>query len=152
MSQRLTSRVMRIALSLLVVAAACTRSPEPDESNHPSAAEAAEAFALSMSEGDYGAVVEEMRDVSGRQWTSIEFERWLQRRLDAGLVTAVAFDVDGEVQEPEAEEFENGGSPSVRVPYSITYVSEAAEDPVALSGDLDLTFDSEAEEWIVEWS
>jgi hypothetical protein len=152
MSGRMTSQIMRFALALFLLAAACTRASESQGSSHPSAAEAADAFATMMSEEDYGSVVEAMRDVTGREWTSLEFERWLQRRLDAGLVTALTLEVEGEVRQPEVQEFEDGESPSIQVPYTITYESDAAADSVAQSGEFDLTFDSEAEEWVVEWS
>ena len=146
---------MRTALSLLVLAAACTQDSEGREgrdSSQPSAAEAAAAFATSMTEGDYESVVAGFQDISGREWTSFEFEGWLQKRLDAGLVTSFTMEVDGEVQEPEEVEFEDGGEPSVAVAYTVAYESEAAADPVALSGDFDLTFDGESEAWVVEWS
>jgi peptidoglycan glycosyltransferase len=153
MPRRVTSRTIRLALSLLVLAAACTNASEGgEESSFPSAAEAAEAFAAGMAEEDYDSVVESMRDITGREWTSLEFGRWLERRLDAGLVSAFTFEVDGEVREPAAEDFENGASPSVEVPYTITYESEASTDPVAQSGDFFLTFDPGEEQWVVEWS
>ena len=152
MSRRPTTRVMRLALSLLVLAAACTRASESEEPSHPSAVEAAAAFVASVSEGDYGSLVDAIRDTSGREWTSLEFDRWLQKRLDAGLVRSLSMVVNGEVREPEEAAFENGGTPSVGVPYTVTYESEAATGPVDLAGDFELVFDAEAEKWVVEWS
>jgi len=148
----MTSGVMAFALSLLVLVAACTRSSEGEESSVPPAAEAAAEFVAVMTDEDYGSVVETLRDVSGREWDPTEFERWLHRRLDAGLVTSFVIEVDGVVQEPDPEDFEDGGSPSVEVPYTITYVSEAAAEPVALSGEFEMTFDARDEQWDVEWS
>jgi cell division protein FtsI/penicillin-binding protein 2 len=105
-----------------------------------------------MTNEDYGSVVERLRDVTGREWDSTEFERWLQRRLDAGMVTSFVLELDGDVPEPDPEDFEEGESPSVEVPYTITYESDATAEPVALSGDFEMTFDAEGEQWGVEWS
>src|ERR687892_42349 len=100
MPRRVTTRTIRLALSLLVLAAAWPNTSEGGgEPSFPSAAEAAEAFAAGMSEEDYDSVVESMRDVTGREWTSLEFGRWLERRLDAGLVSALRFEMDDEVRE-----------------------------------------------------
>jgi hypothetical protein len=144
--------MINIALSLLLLAAACTSNSERgDESSHASAAEAAASFVENFSEGDYDSVVEAIQDPTGREWTSLEFENWVQRRFEAGLVTSFAVELDGAVREPEAQEFENGGAPAVQVPYTVTYESEAATEPFDLRGTFDLIFDTQAEEWIAEW-
>ena len=153
MSRRMTPRVMAFALSLLALVAACTRSTEGEESSRrPSAAEAAAEFVAAMTDGDYGSVVARLHDITGREWDPAEFEFWLQRRLDAGMVRSFEIELDGEVPEPDPEDFEEGGSPSAEVPYTITYESVAAAEPVALSGEFEVTFDAEVEQWDVEWS
>ena len=148
----MTSRAINIALSLLVLAVACTsNSEEGNESRHASAAEAAASFVENLGEGDYDSVVEAIQDPTGRDWTSLEFGSWVQRRFEAGLVTSFVVELDGAVREPEAQEFEDGGAPAVQVPYTVTYESEAATEPFDLRGTFDLIFDTQTEEWIVEW-
>ena len=144
---------MHLALLLAVLTAACTAGTEGREDpGPPSAGDAALTFIERWNEGDYDSVVEVIDDPTGREWTALELEDWIQQRLERGLVTSFSVQLDGEVSEPDEAEFENGGSPAVRVPYVVTYQSDAAAEPVELSGDFDLTFDGADDEWVVGWS
>ena len=153
MARRMTTRTMHLALLLAVLTAACTAGTEGREDpGPPSAGDAALTFIERWNEGDYDSVVEVIDDPTGREWTALELEDWIQQRLERGLVTSFSVQLDGEVSEPDEAEFENGGSPAVRVPYVVTYQSDAAAEPVELSGDFDLTFDGADDEWVVGWS
>jgi len=153
MPRRMTTPTMHLALLLAVLTAACTAGTEGREDTEPlSAGDAALTFIERWNEGDYDSVVEVIDDPTGREWTALELEDWIQQRLERGLVTSFSVQLDGEVPEPDEAEFENGGSPAVRVPYVVTYQSDAAAEPVELSGDFDLTFDGTDDEWVVGWS
>jgi peptidoglycan glycosyltransferase len=129
------------ALIVAVLAAACTPDGEPDGGS--SADEAARSFVSAWSQQDFETMASSFD--ADRSWTGEELGRWMDRALRRGAVSSYEVELRGEAVEPD------GGSSGASAPYTITYESSAAAEPVALEGDLELEFDSAHDEWVPHW-
>lgn len=127
------------ALVLLLVAAACTEGL-PEE---PTAQDAAQTFVTTWSGGDFEAMVGAFD--ADRTWTADELGRWMDRTLARGAVTSYEVELTGAVEVPSDD------SARASAPYSITYESEAAAEPVVLEGDLELELDASDDVWVPQW-
>lgn len=145
--------LVRVAVAALLVAGACTGSPDPEERALPPTADAADAFVAAWTDRDFEAMAEMFANPDADGSTPEELRRWFERQLDRGAVTSFSVGRAGRVEQPvpdedsDSEELAYDGV--VEVPFGITYVSEGSEEPVNLDGTFDIVF--EGGEWKVEW-
>jgi Penicillin binding protein transpeptidase domain/Penicillin-binding Protein dimerisation domain/NTF2-like N-terminal transpeptidase domain len=134
-----------IGLVLIMLAGACTSSGE-EGGGSLTASDAASSFVNSWNSGDYESLVAAIDDASGKVWTPEQLQRWIERKLAAGAVTSLEASVD-EGAEPDGE-----ATDSATFPFTLTYESDAAAEPVTLSGTVDLEYDDTGDRWLVQWS
>ena len=134
------------AAALLVCAgAACTSDVDV-----PSTTGLVDAFAGAWESGDAEAMIERLAESSSQEWDDDELERWLEETLAAGGIES--FDVAARAAEvPEVESEEELDGLEAEVPYTITYTSTAAAEPVDLDGRLELTYE-DPDGWRVAWT
>ncbi|MGI8707434.1 MAG: peptidoglycan D,D-transpeptidase FtsI family protein [Actinomycetota bacterium] len=138
---------MFIACGLL---GACTQG---DDFAPPQAAEPADAFVAAWDEGDAAAMVDLFDADSAPEWSERRLDRLL-KTVVGGVVHSISVELNGDVTQPEVgseEELEEGGLEAT-VPYTVSYGSEALEEPASLEGELEMTYDVDSERWGVVWS
>lgn len=107
-------------------------------------------FAQAWGSSDAAGMLDVLDEESAGEWSESELTRWLDDTLAAGGIES--FEVDpGTAPTPEVESEEELEGLTTSVPYTITYESNAAEEPIELEGELDLTY-SEPEGWAIAWS
>ena len=95
-------------------------------------------------------MLEVFDDTSASGWTPASLQKWLERTLENDAVES--FDVEVEaVSTPEVESEEELDGLETSVPYTISYTSTAATDPVVLEGDLGLTY-ADPGGWSIAWT
>ncbi|HYN36201.1 MAG TPA: penicillin-binding transpeptidase domain-containing protein [Actinomycetota bacterium] len=133
------------ALLLLALAVACTEEVEV-----PSPRTVASDFGADWSGRRANEMIEVFDDTSASDWTPASLQKWLDRTLEDGAVQS--FDVEVEsVSTPEVESEEELDGLETTVPYTVSYTSTAATDPVVLEGELQLTYEDPGG-WKVAWT
>lgn len=141
---RICKLVALVVLAALI-AGACT-----DEVEVPSPSGALQRFADAWQQNDAAAMIEGFDETSAAAWSQSELQKWLDETLAAGGIESFVVD-PGKAPLPEVESEEELEGLETNVPYTLTYVSTAAADPVELKGELPLTLTGPGE-WRVAWS
>ncbi|MGH2786842.1 MAG: peptidoglycan D,D-transpeptidase FtsI family protein [Actinomycetota bacterium] len=126
------------------VVGGCTssRGPEPADSL-PTAAAAADEFVAAWASGDYELMVGSLAEATDSEWDATGLDRWMRRRLAAGLVTSFEIERSGEPSETN--------SAGVAIPITITLQSDAAVEPAEVAATLEMTYDDDSERWRALW-
>jgi peptidoglycan glycosyltransferase len=141
----MTSKGMALCLAALLLTAACDQVQ--DAVDPPARAEeAATAFLEGLSSGDAAVMAQQLANQDA--WDEARLGSFVDRVLEQGQITEVAAALEGPVEQPPDEELaEEGASATTTAAYTLTYESEASARPVEFSGELDLTYDGEADRW-----
>lgn len=116
----------------------------------PSPTGAVDAFVGSWESADAEEMLERIDESSAQGWSESELQRWLDDTLAAGGIETFEVAV-GKIEVPEVESEEELDGLQTQAPYTISYASSAAAEPVELDGRLDLVYE-EPEGWRVSWS
>ncbi len=87
------------------------------------------------------------------RWSPGRLVRVLARVRRQGLIDQVSVRTAGEPEIPEIESQEEleSGDVATSAPFVLTYTSEAAAEPVELSGEIALRYDAAGGEWLAHW-
>lgn len=149
----LVSLARPVRAALFVACALLGGCTQGDDFAPPQAAESADAFVAAWDEGDAAAMVDLFDEGSAPEWSERRLDRLLGSMVD-GVVQSVNVARNGDVTQPEVgseEELEEGGL-EANVPYTMSYGSEAIEEPASLEGEFEMTYDADSERWGVVWS
>jgi peptidoglycan glycosyltransferase len=94
-------------------------------------------------EQDPTTLYQSLDEASQRKWGITKIRTLFESNLAAGRIT----DTEIAVDPPSAE----AGETEIQTPYTVTYVSKAAGEPVELSGDLALIYVEEEDRWAVSF-
>jgi penicillin-binding protein A len=148
-SRRKAAAVTVVSLAL-ALAPGCT-PPEPVASGR----NAATAFVAAWNRGDEQAMVKSFDDSARKRWSPRRLRALFEDVRSGGRISSYEVSMAGSVRQPEREEVdaaeESGRATSVAVPYTLTYVSEAARRPVRLEGTLDMLYDGSEDAWKIKW-
>ncbi|MDQ4094648.1 MAG: hypothetical protein M3174_00355, partial [Actinomycetota bacterium] len=131
------TRLLVVLPAMLLVCAgvACTNEVEV-----PSTTGVVDGFVTGWESVDAEAMLQRLDEESSQQWHENELQQWLDDTLAAGGVES--FEVEpGTATVPEVESEEELDGLQAEVPYTISYKSTAATEPVELEGRLDLTYE-----------
>jgi cell division protein FtsI/penicillin-binding protein 2 len=131
------------ALVCTVLLGSCTPASQPIEAQIASrieeilssAEDVAERTAIAWTERDQDALAE----VTFTETDSRRFIRVAERAVADGLVSDAEVEI-GELAEPRAEEIEGQVALSIAVPYTVTWTSDAAREPVSFDGEFTLAY------------
>ena len=86
-------------------------------------------------------------------WPPGRLDRVLNRIRKEGLIDDVSMRITGapEIPEVESQEELESGEVVTSAPYVLTYTSEAAAEPVELSGEIELRYDAGGGDWLAHW-
>lgn len=138
-----------IILAVAAVFAACTNVSESELSN---AGPTARDFVRAWNERSESGMSEAFDREARAVWEAADLEAWFDRVMAEGLVEDFTVELTGPVADgPRSETEDENLAPIATAPYSISYRSEAASEPVRLEGDIPLTYDRSGGEWRVPW-
>ncbi|MDQ4143639.1 MAG: penicillin-binding protein 2 [Actinomycetota bacterium] len=132
-------------VSLLLLSGACTEEVEV-----PRPSESVEVLAEAWESSDAGTMLETFDESSASAWTETELQTWLDETLIAGGIESFVVE-PGSLETPQVESEEELEGLETSAPYTISYTSSVATEPVEFEGTLDLTY-GEAEGWQIAWS
>src|SRR5687768_1794820 len=121
--------------ALFLVLSSCT-----DPVDVPSPSTAASDFAADWKGRRAAEMLEAFDETSATDWTDKSLQKWLDKTMKAGNVQS--FDVEtSPITTPEVESEEELDGLEVSVPYTLSYTSSIADEPVEFEGDLAMTYE-----------
>lgn len=144
--QRGRSLVAVLALLL----SGCDAATEILGDERPLSSEAATAFARAWTDLDFEAMASTFDDPSATLWSEGRLERAIEAAYGSGAVSAAQV-----IIEPDEVPVDITKDPpeddNARFVLEISYSSSVLEDPIELSGPLDMTYSADDDEWQVSW-
>ncbi|MGH2820882.1 MAG: penicillin-binding transpeptidase domain-containing protein, partial [Actinomycetota bacterium] len=148
----MTSRGRAARLMLLSVCLPLPACTVLGGSGVPPVAEAADGFIAAWNGRDTGEMNRYFDGATRKRWTEQRLDRHFDRAF-RGAVTSFEVSQTAEVEEPSEEAVEGSEEVVVRVPYAITYRSDAVDEPGRFEGRFMASLDDAGEEqrWTIAW-
>lgn len=102
-----------------------------------------ESFFSAWSESDFDGMVELFDAATAQRYEADDIDALNKRVRKSGAVSSLEVEATEDLGATDASE--------ATVPFTITYTSEASSKPVEFDGELDMSYDEDADQWSVEW-